>query len=100
LRDHLASTRENSSDPKGPLCRAWSTMNAAKDTGRNTRDAGDGYDWTRPVECATCNKRHRQPALAALSLPAARFHDLRYGSAVNLLSADPLYSVGTHHSDE
>ena len=45
-------------------------------------------------------KRHRQPALAALSLPAARFHDLRYGSAVNLVSADPLYSVGTHHSDE
>jgi hypothetical protein len=34
-------------------------------------------------------KRYMQPALVALKLPAARFHDLRHSFAVNLLSATP-----------
>jgi integrase len=48
-----------------------------------------GHDGRSPIDCANVYKRYMQPALAALSLPAARFHDLRHSFAVNLLSATP-----------
>jgi len=44
---------------------------------------------TSPLARANVTKRYMHRASAALSLSAARFHDLRQSFSVNLLSANP-----------
>lgn len=88
LRDYLAS-HPRAAEPTAPLFPGRLDLAAAKAQGRNVKDTADRFDWTQPVDPSNFYKRFMQPAEAALSLPAARFHDLRHSFAVNLLSASP-----------
>lgn len=89
LRDYLTNAHPNSCDPAAPLFPGRLGLAAAKAEGRNINDSADRFDWTKPIDTNNVYKRFMQPALAALKLPAARFHDLRHSFAVNLLSATP-----------
>ncbi|NVN51621.1 site-specific integrase [Mycolicibacterium hippocampi] len=88
LRDYLR-THPSTGDARAPLFPGRMTLTEAKAQGRNVKDSADRFDWSKPVDLNNFYKRFMQPALVALNLPAARFHDLRHSFAVNLLSASP-----------
>ncbi|KXO87837.1 hypothetical protein AXK56_15790 [Tsukamurella pulmonis] len=49
------------------------------------------YKWTEPINTDNVSNRYYAPALAALDLPPARWHDLRHSFAVLSLSAGEHY---------
>jgi integrase len=69
-------------EPTAPLFPGRLTLAEAKRRGRNVKDSADRFDWSKPIDPNNVYKRFMQPALAALKLPAARFHDLRHSFAV------------------
>jgi integrase len=85
LRDYL-SYHPRAHENHAPLFPGRLTMQAAMALGRNTKDSGDRFDWSVPIDVANVYDRYLQPALSALKLPAARWHDLRHSYAVNMLS--------------
>jgi integrase len=88
LRDYL-SAHGNGDDPTAPLFPGLLNLAAAKAHGRNVKDSADRFDWSKRLDPSNVYKRFMAPALVALGLPSARFHDLRHSFAVNLLSASP-----------
>lgn len=89
LRAYLTDTHPAPRDKTAPLFPGRLDLATAKAQGRNVKDSGDRFDWAKPLDPSNVYKRFMQPALVALDLPAARFHDLRHSFAVNLLSASP-----------
>jgi len=67
----------------------------SRECNRSHRNAPTLATATTGLALLTARRVHeiRPTAVAVVSLPAARFQDLRYGSAVNLLSADLLSTV-------
>lgn len=49
------------------------------------------HKWTEPINTDNVSNRYYTPALAALDLPPARWHDLRHSFAVLSLSAGEHY---------
>lgn len=88
LRAYLA-THPCADDPNAPLFPGRLDLKAAKAAGRNVKDTADRFDWSEPIDPSNFYKRFMQPGETALTLPAARLHDLRHSFAVNLLSASP-----------
>lgn len=88
LRDYLTGHPEREK-PYAPLFPGRLDLAAAKALGRDVTDSAQRFDWAKPIDTDNVYKRFMQPALRALSLPPARFHDLRHSFAVNLLSASP-----------
>ncbi|BDE14940.1 hypothetical protein Mkiyose1665_26310 [Mycobacterium kiyosense] len=89
LRSYIANHHGTCLEPTAPLFPGRLDLAAAKAAGRNVKDSADRFDWSKPLDPSNVYKRFMQPALAALKLPSARFHDLRHSFAVNLLSASP-----------
>lgn len=74
-------------DPTAPLFPGRLSRAAAKAKGRNLADPSDTFDWDSPIDTGNLTLRYFRPALEALKLPKARFHDLRHSFAVIQLSA-------------
>lgn len=53
----------------------------------NVKDRASLFDYTQPIDAKNVTLRYFRPALEALDLPAARWHDLRHSFAVMSLSA-------------
>ncbi|MHA7649398.1 tyrosine-type recombinase/integrase [Mycobacterium sp. ML4] len=85
LRTYLAS-HPRANDPSAPLFPGRLDLAAAKALGRDVKDSADRFDWSKPVDPNNVYKRFMRPALAALKLPASRWHDLRHTFAVMSLS--------------
>ncbi|BDB41766.1 hypothetical protein IWGMT90018_22120 [Mycobacterium kiyosense] len=78
LRSYIANHHGTCLEPTAPLFPGRLDLAAAKAAGRNVKDSADRFDWSKPLDPSNVYKRFMQPALAALKLPSARFHDLRH----------------------
>ncbi|GAA4389330.1 site-specific integrase [Tsukamurella soli] len=104
LRTYLAS-HPRRLDPSAPLFPGRMTRAEAKAAGvalhAHAPDEAERddyanaimatYKWTEPIETANVARNYYSPALAALDLPPARWHDLRHSFAVLSLSAGEHY---------
>ncbi|MDL9935480.1 tyrosine-type recombinase/integrase [Gordonia sp. ABSL1-1] len=100
LRDYLV-THPRRLDPAAPLFPGRMTCAEAKTAGVKQGDRAvappsaeqiaQTYKWTDPINTDNVAARYYAPALAALGLPASRWHDLRHSFAVNSLSAGEHY---------
>lgn len=88
IRTYLADTHQDAGNRSAPLFPGRLTLRAGQVQGRNTRDRGDLFDWTRPIDEAMVYKRYWLPALSALDLPHSRWHDLRHAFAVASLAGE------------
>jgi integrase len=100
LRTYLA-THPRRLDPSAPLFPGRMTRAEAKAAGvpltdrastpLSAEEIATTYKWTEPINTDNVADHYYAPALAALGLPASRWHDLRHSFAVNSLSAGEHY---------
>ncbi|QKT06344.1 tyrosine-type recombinase/integrase [Gordonia sp. X0973] len=62
-----------------------------KDAKLSDEEIAATYKWADPINTDNVADTYLQPALAALGLPASRWHDLRHSFAVNSLTAGEHY---------
>lgn len=90
LRAYLAN-HPRRLDPTAPLFPGRMTRAEAKAAGVNANDPATTVKWSEPINTDNVSDHFYTPALAALGLPRARWHDLRHTFAVLSLSAGEHY---------
>ncbi|WP_158599283.1 tyrosine-type recombinase/integrase [Williamsia muralis] len=78
-------------DPAAPLFPGRMSRAEAKAAGVNANDPTATVKWSEPINTDNVSDHYYTPALAAVGVPQARWHDLRHTFAVLSLSAGEHY---------